>query len=251
MGKRFTSTEKWDDPWFRKLPVQYKALWQFICDKCDNAGVWKKDFESAIYFIGEKVEEKIALELFNHEKERVKPMNGDLWLIAEFVPFQFGELSDKSRVHLSVINLIAKHQKKGYGKGMDTLSARVKEKDKDKDKEKEQEKDKDKDKEKDTVKYLELWNSKMPWKLNDITHKRYIHLKERLKEPAFVDNFPALLDKILASDFLTGRRPSDTHPNFKADFDWLISNDTNHVKVMEGKYDNKEKTGLSKFEVRR
>ena len=241
MGKRFTSTEKWDDPWFRKLPVEYKALWQIICDKCDNAGMWKKDFESAIYFLGEKVEEETALELFNSEKERVNPINGDLWLIVEFIHFQFGELSDKSRVHLSVLGLIAKHQKKGYGKGIYTLAARVK------DKEKEQDKDKDKDK--DT--YLLEWNSKMPWKLNGITTKRRVHLSERLKEPAFVDNFPTILDKILASDFLTGRKPSDTHPNFKADFDWLISNDTNHVKVMEGKYDNKEKTGLSKFEVRK
>jgi hypothetical protein len=99
--------------------------------------------------------------------------------------------------------------------------------------------------------YLKLWNEKMPWKLNGITSLRHKHLNERLKEPAFVDNFPTILDKILASDFLTGRKPSDTHPNFKADFDWLIANDTNHVKVMEGKYDNKEKTGLSKFEVRK
>jgi len=248
MGKRFTATEKWDDPWFRKLPCKYKALWQFVCDKCDNAGVWKKDFESAIHYIGELVDEKTGLELFNSGKERIRLINGDSWFITEFVVFQFGELSVDCRPHKSVMDLIAKHQKKGYPKGMDRVSATLKDKDK------EQDIDKDKDNGGSLeAKYIALWNEKMPWKVNNLSGVRHKHLKERLKEPAFVDNFPVILDKILASDFLTGRKPSEGHESFRGDFDWITTNDHNYTKILEGKYDNREtvKTGLAKSEVRK
>ena len=38
------------------------------------------------------------------------------------------------------------------------------------------------------------------------------------------------------SEFLTGNNDR----KWKADIDWLISNDTNIIKVLEGKYDDKE-----------
>lgn len=227
MANRFTDSRKWDDPWFRELPCKYKAFWFFLLDKCDHAGVWKVDFKGASFHIGEEITPEEALKIMNG---RIID-KGDKWFIPKFIDFQYRNLSEDNRVHRSIIE---KLKKEGVYKGLKHPLQGAKDKDK----------EQDKDKVKDNVggvgdKYLTLWNSKMPWRINDITDGRHKHLNERLKEPSFVDNFPAILDKILASDFLTGRKPSDTHPNFKADFDWLISNDTNHVKVMEGKYDNK------------
>ena len=42
--------------------------------------------------------------------------------------------------------------------------------------------------------------------------------------------------KISESNFCTGNNDR----NWKADFDWLFGNDTNILKALEGKYDNKE-----------
>jgi hypothetical protein len=50
-------------------------------------------------------------------------------------------------------------------------------------------------------------------------------------------SFRLVFEAAEASDFLTGRKPSKTHPNFKADFDWLM-NEKNFTNTYEGKYDN-------------
>lgn len=36
--KRFSETEKWDDPWFQELAPPAKLLFLFIIDRCNNAG---------------------------------------------------------------------------------------------------------------------------------------------------------------------------------------------------------------------
>jgi len=111
--KRFTETSKWDDPWFRKLPLKYKNLWQYIADKCDNAGIWVKDIETASYFIGEKIDEKEALSLFNSEKERVIIHKNDKWEIIDFIEFQFGKLKDNNPLHKSILSIIERHKSRG------------------------------------------------------------------------------------------------------------------------------------------
>lgn len=86
--------------------------------------------------------------------------------------------------------------------------------------------------------YMDIWNKKMLWKLRELTPKRKERLNLRLKNLSFKNNYEKILDLILESDFLTGRKPSEKHPNFKADFDWITRNDDNYIKVLEGKYLN-------------
>lgn len=45
MSIRFTETNKWDDKWFRNLSLKEKVMFQFLCDKCDNAGFYEVDIE--------------------------------------------------------------------------------------------------------------------------------------------------------------------------------------------------------------
>lgn len=37
MANRFTVTEKWQDPWFRRLGVNEKLLFMYFCDTCEIA----------------------------------------------------------------------------------------------------------------------------------------------------------------------------------------------------------------------
>ena len=50
--KRFTETNKWEDPWFRKLKPEMKLLWSWLLDSCDNAGIIDADIELAAFQIG-------------------------------------------------------------------------------------------------------------------------------------------------------------------------------------------------------
>lgn len=85
---------KWEDPWFRKLSAEKKLLWQFICDKCDNAGVWKVDYELASFCIGSQVTEASVISLNDNGKLRVKILNnGELVFLCDYVSFQIGDVS--------------------------------------------------------------------------------------------------------------------------------------------------------------
>jgi len=99
VSKRFTDTDKWERPWFRKLPVAYKLLWDFITAKCDLIGVWYVDFEMAEFVIGEKVTPEEALKLF---EKQIQVVDESRWLIKDFVVFQYGELKENNNLHRSV-----------------------------------------------------------------------------------------------------------------------------------------------------
>jgi hypothetical protein len=104
--KRFTDTEKWRDPWFRRLKPEHKLAWDYICTNCDNAGVWVVDWDLFSYLSGATVEEK---EVFDALEGRVADIGKGRWWIQKFIRFQFGELVDLSRVHQSVVRLLHQH----------------------------------------------------------------------------------------------------------------------------------------------
>ena len=73
-------------------------------------------------------------------------------------------------------------------------------------------------------------------KVNKLTDSRKKKLLARLQEQG-KENIIKAIDIASESDFLKGINDR----NWKMDFDWLIANDTNIVKVLEGKYCNKTK----------
>jgi len=105
MARRHTSTEKWDDPWFRKLSPELKCTWLYIVDKCDNVGVWQVDEELLKFYIGEEVSISEILPAFNNGKTRIKELRKDKWLIVDFVSYHWAE-SPKMLRH---IELLRKH----------------------------------------------------------------------------------------------------------------------------------------------
>lgn len=67
-----------------------------------------------------------------------------------------------------------------------------------------------------------------------LTNKRKEKLKKRLDEIG-EDEFIKAFNCIKESDFLQGKNSN----GWRVSFDWLIENDTNAVKVLEGKYADK------------
>ncbi|MDE6182758.1 MAG: phage replisome organizer N-terminal domain-containing protein [Eubacteriales bacterium] len=73
-------------------------------------------------------------------------------------------------------------------------------------------------------------------KVMKVSESRKKAIKARLNKYT-IEDFEILFEKAEASDFLKG----NNNRNWRADFDWLIK-DTNLPKVLEGKYDNNNKT---------
>jgi hypothetical protein len=88
---------------------------------------------------------------------------------------------------------------------------------------------------------MALWNelaTGVIQSIRSISSKRRAKIKTRLSEPMFRDNWQAIFRRAVASDFMRGQNSN----NWTVSFDWLIENDANYVKVLEGKYNNKSQT---------
>lgn len=71
-----------------------------------------------------------------------------------------------------------------------------------------------------------------------VTPDRTKQMNTRLGEKLFRENYRDILDRVAASSFLRGEHPGKGHENWKVDFDWIIQNEKNYVRVLEGKYDD-------------
>jgi hypothetical protein len=60
MTTRFTETEKWNDPWFRKLTPAAKCLWEYMRDNCNDAGILEWDHEDAMFRTGLKLKDLVG-----------------------------------------------------------------------------------------------------------------------------------------------------------------------------------------------
>ena len=84
---------------------------------------------------------------------------------------------------------------------------------------------------------IDKWNEKLEPRIRQLSESRKDKLRVRLKERMFTDNYEKILEIIKTTPFLQGSNDR----GWTADFDWLIANDTNYLKVLEGKYKNKSK----------
>ena len=87
-----------------------------------------------------------------------------------------------------------------------------------------------------TTEFLDFWNSKtyLP-KITKMSESRKAHLKASLSDKYFFDNYKKELERVPESDFLSGRIKSETHKNWKFDFDFFVKPDT-IIKMVENKY---------------
>lgn len=138
MAKRLTDTEKWRKSFIKKLPAKYKLFWFYITDDCDHAGIWHVDINVASLRIGEEFNLNEIIEIFG---DKIQVFDeGEKWFIPSFIEFQYGELNEKNRVHLSVIKELSKYN---LIKNKPLISPLEGAKDKDKDKDKDMDKDKE------------------------------------------------------------------------------------------------------------
>ena len=145
MSKRFHDTEIWDEDWFLDMDLEYRYFWYYVKDKCDYAGIWRPNIRRFNADIDNDVDLDVAFDLFNTGKQRIIKLESGHWMIADFIPFQYGKkLNLNNRVHLSVFNRLNTLEvnlgsirglievKMGSSRPQDEVKAGVKEKEKEK-----------------------------------------------------------------------------------------------------------------------
>lgn len=108
--KRFTETSKWSDRWFRSLDPRLKALWLYLCDTCDAAGIIDIDWELASFCVGAPVS-ATDLDAFNPagDKPRIQDLGGGKYWLTKFVAFQYKTLSKNSPPQRHVLELLEQY----------------------------------------------------------------------------------------------------------------------------------------------
>ncbi|GAB6045104.1 hypothetical protein JCM11957_07020 [Caminibacter profundus] len=98
--------------------------------------------------------------------------------------------------------------------------------------------------------FVKVWNESakkfdLP-KVEKLSNERKRKLKRRIKNNKdFLEDFKRALEELEFSSFLRGENKN----NWKMKFDWLIENDTNIIKVIEGQYRDKESDSKPEYGV--
>lgn len=107
MANRFVDTNKWSEDWYCELKGEYQKLWDYICDHCDNAGIWKPnkiDFEIKTGF-------RVSLDSFfkkvNGDKLRIASLANGRWFLPGFIQYQW--FNKKQSFNLVLTNPRHKH----------------------------------------------------------------------------------------------------------------------------------------------
>lgn len=104
--KRFTETNKWRDPWFRRLSPAAKLLWLYATDNCSCIGVVEIDWDALKFDVGCPILEKHLDEL----GDRLQVIGGGKYFIPKFIRFQYGEISESCPAHKPIFKAVIQHQ---------------------------------------------------------------------------------------------------------------------------------------------
>lgn len=125
--RRFTDCDMWEGEWFMGLSTEMKVMWRYLCDRCDNAGVWIVNQKLAEFQLGFRFDPALALKALEVEVESFA--GGSKWRLKQFIAFQYPNgLTEKSAPHRQVLRLLESHglTKDGAQKATDRLSDQAK-----------------------------------------------------------------------------------------------------------------------------
>lgn len=106
MGKRFTDTDIWTKPWYRKLSPAEKCAFTFLTASCDNVGVWIPDFELANFMIGQEIDWQDLIKKCNNN---IEVLDNGKWWLPDFCAFQYGCLRRGSTLYKKLVSLLIHH----------------------------------------------------------------------------------------------------------------------------------------------
>lgn len=87
MGSRNTDTGKWGKRWFQELPIKLKCAWIYLCDNCDEIGIWEIHLGKLNFEVG-CLDDPITLSDLE-TNFKVKQLGDEKLLLTGFVSYQY------------------------------------------------------------------------------------------------------------------------------------------------------------------
>jgi hypothetical protein len=110
MAKRFRDTEIWSEDWYISLESKYMLFWDYICDKCDYAGIIRPNKTLFEKVTGLKIDLDEFIQSVNTDKVRVEILGNGKWFLTGFIPFQYGAVLRNSNMHKNIIRQLENNE---------------------------------------------------------------------------------------------------------------------------------------------
>lgn len=113
---RLTATEKWGKGWFCNLTPTYKLFFIYLCENCNNAGIWEVNWAMVKFHVWEEGPLDPSIFGLNEDgKPRVVALSETKWFIRTFVLFQqkindLNELKPEYGYHKQIIQMLQKEK---------------------------------------------------------------------------------------------------------------------------------------------
>lgn len=104
--KKFVDQAWLEQPWFDALTPQQKLAWYYVWTKCDLVGVWSGNTKIANIQIGYEIKWEAFRKALG---SKIKLLEDGRWWLTEYCPFQFGNFSPESRVHMAAKRELNRH----------------------------------------------------------------------------------------------------------------------------------------------
>lgn len=105
MSKRMTNTEIWGEDWFLSLSIEQKLIYFYMRDNCDAIGMFKPS-KIASFATGVTVSPGFIDGMITALGDRIKKLDDNVYLFADFVKEQYGKLNYNCRPHRPVIEMV-------------------------------------------------------------------------------------------------------------------------------------------------
>lgn len=246
MTKRFCDNEIWKKSWFLDLSVKHKLLTKFIFDNCDSAGIYEISWKLLeFYFDG-----KIAKEDFEKIKQ-IRFIDENTIFVEDFILFQqsiqsLDQLNPNNNAHKSIIKKLEKYnifsapskpllRGTSNSKGNSNSNSNSNSKGK---KEEKKEKVIDIFLSPEIEQIFEIYQKNCPDLLKLSFEKRNRSMREQIEAFLYETDFNyEYFERVC----LKANRLKSI-ANSKIDLKMLLNC---HIGIMNGKYDDKEKSGKS------
>ncbi len=232
MAKRFIDTDIFKKQFIRSLEAPYKLLWVYLINDCNHAGIWEVDFDVAEIRIGLKIDREKSKKVF---EGKISVLNGgSKWFLPDFIDFQYGDLKENNRAHLSVISILKKENLLNEDLSIKPLISPLHgRKDMDMDKEKDKEEEKEEKKSFPWKEILFYLNEKTKKSFREVDSNRDIILA-RSNEGYKLEDFKKIvdnkigwlgdieMDKFLRPETLFARKHFESYLNEKPETSTVI-----------------------------